>query len=447
MARKKFDQHAEVPRETLENLLTKSFQNRSEGVQEIISRQPGFVEKWALLFFMGVLLLMLGGTWFIRYPDIIQARGTLTANNAPKEIIPLQTGRLVKLYVKSGQEVQKGDMIGWLESTADTEEIIALSKQLNSSLVLLSEGKAESLSRLFKERYQQLGELQASYQTFSAALEQFNDYLVNGFYLRRKDLILRDIASIKEMNLSLQQQKELTQRDTEISRKSFEMNDLLLQQKVISPEEHRNAQSRYVNKQMSIPQLNTSILSNLSASRDKLKELEQLDHDVALQKITFEQALHTLKSNVDEWLHRYTLQAPLNGTVFFTGPLQVNQFVNQGKVLGYINPPNSTFYAEINLPQNNFGKVDTGMQVQLRFDAYPYQEAGFVKGKLDYISRVASDSGFLATVRLDSGLLTNLNRDIPYKGGLKLDAIVVTKNMRLLSRMYHNVVKSASVGK
>ena len=44
------------------------------------------------------------------------------------------------------------------------------------------------------------------------------------------------------------------------------------------------------------------------------------------------------------------------------------------------------------------------MQVQLGFDAYPYQEMGFVKGKLNHISKIATDSGFQAKVILENGL-------------------------------------------
>ena len=115
--------------------------------------------------------------------------------------------------------------------------------------------------------------------------------------------------------------------------------------------------------------------------------------------------------------------------------------------MGYIKPLDSKFYAEIYLPQNNLGKVDTGMQVQLRFEAYPYQEVGFVKGKLNYISTIATDSGFYATVHLSDGLNTNFKKHIQYKNGLRAQAIIITKNMRLLNRMYYSVVKATSVGK
>jgi multidrug resistance efflux pump len=424
-----------------------TFSEHGNEIEEIISKKPSFIVRWGTVFFFFLLIFLGFISWFIRYPDIIDTRGNLTANNAPKEIIALQSGRLIKLFVKNGNPVKKGDMIAWIESTANTDEVLDLSEKLDSSILLLTQGKSEDVSNLFKINYQNLGEIQAPYQTFTTALQQYNDYIVNAFYVRKKEMLLNDMNSLRQMNTSIEQQKGLTKQDEALSQKSFDMNETLFKEKIISADEYRNQQSKLVNKQMAIPQLNANILSNQNQQRDKLKELEQLEHDVSQQKIIFEQALQTLKSSVNDWVHKYIIQTPLDGTVFFALPLQQNKYVEQGKLLGYINPPDSKFYAEIYLPQNNLGKVDTGMQVQLRFDAYPYPETGFVKGRLDYISNISSDSGFYATVRLDNGLETNLKNNIQYKNGLKAQAIIITKNMRLLQRLYYSVVKATSPGK
>lgn len=420
---------------------------RSEATQEIIGHRPGFIERWALLLFLAVLLSMAGGTWFIRYPDIIETGGTLVAANGPKEILAWETGRLVRLLVRNGQPVHKGDMIGWIESTASTEDVLQLSALLDSSIRLIGSGHEDKVSGLLAGDIRNIGSLQPSYQTFIAALQQFDDYMVNGFYIKRKSLLLRDISSIGEMNRSLNEQKQLTEQDTDLSRQSFTMNEQLYKEKVISAEEFRTERSKLINKQMAIPQINSGILSNLNQQRDKVKELQQLEHDVAQQKAIFEEALQTLRSNVDEWLRQYIIRAPLDGMVFFTVPLQENQFIEEGKVLGYVSPPGSRYYARVYLPQNNLGKITTGLEVQLRFAAYPYQETGCLCGRLDYISSVASDSGFMATVRLDDGLRTNLHKVIQFKSGLRADALIITKNNNLLQRLYNNLVHSTSMGK
>ncbi|MEO6814922.1 MAG: HlyD family efflux transporter periplasmic adaptor subunit [Ginsengibacter sp.] len=424
-----------------------TFRQRSEAAQEIISHHPGFLEKWALLLISGILCLLFACTWFIRYPDIIETSGLLTADNAPKEIVPLVSGRLIKMFVKNGDKMKKDGTIGWVESTADTKEILGLSECIDSSLSLLQSDDTKNFPALFKKDYKNLGEIQTLYQSFTTAWQQYDDYVLNGFYNRKKEMLIKDFAALRAMNTTIKQQKTYTKQDKDSSEKSLRMNKILLNEKVISPEEYRVATSAYISKEMSIPQYNAGILSNENQQRDKLKELEQLDHDASQQKIIFEQALQTLKSSVDDWKQKYILKSPLAGTVFFSIPMQQNKFIQQGKLLGYINPDNSKFFMEINLPQNNFGKVDTGMKVQLRFDAYPYEEVGFVKGNLNFISKIATDSGFYATVNLDNGLTTNLGKHIQYKNGLKAEALVITKNRRLLQRIYYSIVKTTSVGK
>lgn len=422
------------------------FHLRSEAAQEIISHKPGFIEKWALILFTIILILLITGTWFIRYPDLVEADGRLTAENEPKEIIPLRSGRLVRLMVQNGAGVSKGDIIGWMESSADAGEVLHLSQVLDNAVSLIASGNDAEVPGLFSERYNQLGELQTAFQAFTTALQQYNDYFVNGFYRNKKGLLNKDMATLRQMQVSMEAQKGLMKQDEDSSRRTLEMNKILFEEKVISAEEFREAKSKHLNKQMALPQLRASILNNESQQRDKLKELEQLDHDADQQMITFKQALLVLKSNVDQWIQQYVLEAHSSGRVVFAVPMEANKFVEQGKVLGYINPRENSYYVELNLPQNNLGKVDTGMRVQLRFDAYPYQETGFVRGQLDYMSPIASDTGFLATVRLTRGLTTNLHNRIAYKNGLKVHALIITRDMRLLQRMYYSVVKSASPG-
>lgn len=426
--------------------LSNKINQRSELALELISDKPDFMEKWALLIFLGILLLMLASTWFIRYPDIIETRAVLTAQNAPKEIITRQEGRLVKLFVHNNQQVAKGEVIGWIESTASHREVIELSKQIENSIVLLNLNQQEKVSKIFNEHYVNLGEIQPAYQQFIVAWQVFNDYMVNGFYLKRKKLMIKDINSLDTSKFILQNQKNLTQQDVKLAEESYKMNKALFDQHVLTKEEFRTQTSKYVNKQISIPQLDNTLLDNEVQRRNKLKEIDQLNHDVAEQKIIFNETLQSLKSEVDEWIKKHIIQSPIEGKVVFIIPLQENQFLQSGKLLGYVTPAENLFFAETTLSQYNFGKLDTGLSVQLRFDGYPYQEWGGVEGELSYISSIPSDSGFLGNITLTHGLVTNNHRPIPYKNGLKSQAVIITKNMRLLERFYYNVVKFTSVG-
>jgi HlyD family secretion protein len=418
---------------------------RSEMAQEIISNKPDFAEKWTLYIFCGILVAIFISTIFIKYPDTIGAPALLTSENAPKEIIPRHEGRLTKLIFHNNDKVKAGDILGWIESTADHQEVISLSAQIDTVVHNSLSGKTISISNAFNSRFDKLGEIQQGYQQFMTAWQNFNDYTSEGFFAKKKLILENDIKGIMEAHLALQQQKKLITQDITLSAESFKMYESLENEKVLTKEEFRAQKSRLINKQVVLPQLESSILSNESQLRDKQKEIEQLDHDFSQQQTVFNQALLSLKSTVDDWKKKYVLESPVNGIVNFVIPLQENQYLQAGKLLGYVNPNNSHFYAEANLTQVNLGKISTGMKVQLRFDAYPYEEFGFLEGTLQYVSKVPSDDGFLATISLNHGLLTNNNRLIPYKNGLKAQALIITKNIRLSDRLYYMIVKSTSV--
>jgi HlyD family secretion protein len=50
------------------------------------------------------------------------------------------------------------------------------------------------------------------------------------------------------------------------------------------------------------------------------------------------------------------------------------------------------------------------------------------------------DSGFLAHIQLKNGLFTNQRKTLHYRNGLKAEAQIITKDMRLVQRFYNNVV-------
>lgn len=436
-----FDEKKLLNGETIYNKLSQ----RSEMAQEIISRKPKFMEKWALFIFMGILLLLLVCTWFIRYPDYVRARATLTAVNAPKEIIPRHDGRLVKLFIHNNGKVKKNEIFGWIESTADHQEVLDLSQKLETCIRLLNTGQGVKVSGLFNSHYSNLGEIQLQYQSFITALQLFNDYVVNGFYSRKKGMLQNDLQYLTSTNKTIQNQKELTEQDVKLAEETYNMNKKLFLENVLSKEEFRQEESKFLNKKMAIPQLEATLLSNETEKQDKLNEINQLDHDMVQQEVMFRQALLSLKSSVDDWKKKFVLESPIEGKISFIVRLQENQFLREGMLIGYISPEDARFYSEAYLPQGNFGKIDTGLKVQLRFDAYPYQESGFVEGSLDYISGIASDSGFLATIKLNKGLITNHHKSIAYRSGLKAEAIIITKEMRLLQRLWYSINKSASV--
>lgn len=414
---------------------------RSEMVQEIVSNKPGFLIRYGTVFFLFTIILLVAACWFIQYPDIVSANAKLTSINAPKEIVTKASGKLVKLFAKENEQANTGDILGYMESTASHEELIRLSKNIDTAAVLFNRNNLFDALSFLQNDYIDLGELQINYQSFSATLQNFKNYLSNGFYLRKRSMLVNDLSFLQKMHTNLLQQKGLNTEDLALQQKTFDANESLKNDKVISALDYRNETSKLINKKLTLPQISSAIISNEAQQNEKLKEIAELENVIAQQKSIFNQSLNTFKSQVDDWKQKHLLTAPISGKIAFATFLQENQQLQNNQIICFINPGNSQYYAEIYIPQTNFGKVKTGQDVLLKFPAYPFQEYGSVKGKIDFISNISTDSGYLAKVILPQGLNTNYNRQVQFRDGLLAQGEIITKDMRLLQRFYQNIIK------
>lgn len=414
----------------------------SNEVQEIISYRPIWILRNGITLFLIIVLCIIASTFFISYPDIVKAGAVLTSINAPKEVKTKTEGKLIKLDAVEGKYVNQYDVLGFMESSASHLEVISLSKTIDSLQILMSRGNVEIIPRYLLRQYQNLGETQQAYQSFTQAFILFKQYLQNGYYLKRKGMLEADVVYLQRLHENLLQQKEMQLEDVGLAKETFDANKSLKEDKVISPLDYRNEKSKYIGKELTIPQISSSIISNESSQHEKQKEILQLENDIAQQKGIFTEALNTVKALLDEWKNKYLLVAPIDGKVTFAGFVQENQQLKNNATVCFINSENTEYFVLVNIPQDNFGKIRQGQKVLLKLPSYPFQEFGAIIGKLDFISNIPTDSGYLAKVLLPDGLQTNYKRVIQYHEGLSAQAEIVTEDLKLSDRLL-NQLRSA----
>ena len=422
-------------------VLKNTFSTYGSEVDEIISHRPPWMVRWGTLLFFFFLLVIGIICWFIKYPDIVTAQATLTSINAPKPVITIINGKLIKINVQENDAVKQNQVLGYLESTANHQEVLRLAENIDSIQLLLDSNHPEQIERFCNLSENQLGELQLPYQTFSQAFLNFTSYLSDGFYLRKKSMLLKDKNNLEKLHVNLLSQKELEKQDLELSQQSFNANQTLRDKKVLAELDYNDEKSKFINKKMSLPQIDNAIIGNESDQNAKQKEIAELDNTIMQQKIIFQQALSALKSQVDEWKKQYLLTAPIAGKVTFASIVQENQQLQSNQTICYVNPENSHYFAQLVIPQANFGKVAVGEKVLLKFSSYPFQEYGSITGRIDFISHIATDSGYFAKVTLQNGLQTNYGKQVNYRDGLQGNAEIITQDLRLLERFYYDIMK------
>ncbi len=216
-----------IPTASLSTANSSNIKLLSTEVQEIISQKPSWIVRNGIVLFLAIIGMMLATTFFISYPDVVNANATFTSLNAPKEVKARAEGKLVKLSVTEGKLVSENDIIGFLESRASHEEVISLSNMINNLQNSIDKNELGILPRDFKN----LGEVQQAYQVFIQAHTTYKQYLTSGFYTQKKNILQEDLSYLQRLHGNLEEQKRMQQEDLGLASKTFDANKKLSDKK------------------------------------------------------------------------------------------------------------------------------------------------------------------------------------------------------------------------
>lgn len=398
----------------------------SEPVRDFLERIPSRLIRWGISLVFLIVLALLGLSYIIHYPEMVLAPLKLTSIDAPKPIIAHTDGKLIKLLVFDNQKVTKGEVLGYIESTADHQAVL----------------EVEKLGKSFGN----IGELQPDYQIFDQAQTQYFSFKKQGFYDKRKALLQKDLTDLQRLAENLEEQKVIQQEDFKIAENEYQVQKKLAEQKVIAPLELKREESKFISKKLPLKNLESSLINNSTAQTNKIKELMDLEKTISEQENLYQQAKNTFKSAIDAWKQRYILTASADGIISFSSLIQEKMQVAVSQELFNISSNNEQVLGTIQIPQENFGKVKEGQTVLIKFNSYPFQEFGVVKGEISMISLIPNpqQETYMAKIIFPNGLKTNYNTQITYRNGMKATAEIITEDMRLIERLLYNFRKRMS---
>jgi len=411
----------------------------SEEVQEIITAVPSWILRRGITLLFVILLAIVLASAFIRYPDVVKTSLKVNSLNAPKAVLVKQTGKIIALLAIEGSTVKQNEPLAFMESTANHSDVLKLQQELTRlSADLNSEGKMTGLSL----EHLNLGELQAAYQSFYQQYLQYISTQSGGYYLNRKQYLGNDLKEIEKLKRQIIDQQQVQEKEYANVTNEFEAYKKLHQKGVVSTSEYRQQENKYLSGKYPLQQSATALLNNNSSYAAKQKEIMELNHTIEEERSKFVQALSNMLTQTDSWINQYVLRAPVGGKVSYAGIVQENQTVNAGQELFMINPANTDFFGEVQIPQYNMGKIRTGQRTLVKMRSFPFEQYGLIRGNVDYISDVAfKDSVFIAKI----GFKQFENKDpmhrIVLKNGMQADAEIITVESSLLQRFLRNITK------
>ena len=142
---------------------------RSEAVQEVLSAPPSWMVRYGITVIFCVLLLILGASWIVKYPEFIPAQVQITTQFPPEKLEARTNGKLENIFVQNQQNVQKGQVLANIETSANYKDILVLKSILDSFQPNLQyfNFPIERLKNL------QLGEIQSAFIQFEKSYLQY----------------------------------------------------------------------------------------------------------------------------------------------------------------------------------------------------------------------------------------------------------------------------------
>jgi HlyD family secretion protein len=182
----------------------------SESIQDIIGTNPPFIVRWGNTFMFVICVVLISLCWIIRYPDTILSQITIKTNVNPKPVTAKFDGKLIKLLIKDGDIVKRGQYLGYLEGLANVDDITELENNLSKIDTLLIHNQWDVIKSIDFIKFNRFGEIQSPFETFYISLQTLQAYWNGNLNTGKKQLIQSEIKTISSLSSNLaEQEKEL----------------------------------------------------------------------------------------------------------------------------------------------------------------------------------------------------------------------------------------------
>lgn len=460
--------------------------NWSTSLQTILDQPPATLPQKLMLGGLVFCITFVAWATLGQIDEVGHAQGRLVPEGEVYKIHPLELGKIARISVQEGQLVQAGQVLVELDTELAKGEVERLEQLLNAQRIELTQ-KAGLIDRMHLEA-QTLDKIaQAEAQAQQAAIAQVNAkaaVLPEQLSQNQSARVASQDRLARLEPLVAQAQELIAQRQAEAAAQAARLERLkpLLAQGAISKElvfqaeqslrasqraitqthleEDTNTQEQVFQAQQSLRDRAFAIAQSQSELGQNLAEIDQLQAGLTQkqaegyrtqieteQKIQqLELELTQLKAEVADKQNLLTtakaqlkqkyLYAPVDGVLSSLNIRNIGEVVQPGQSIAEIAPQGAPLILLASLPNREAGFVKPNMPVQVKFDAYPYQDYGIVPGKVTKISPDAKPNEKLGAVyqvrvALDRNYVAADERTIPFKAGQTASAEIIIRRRRI----------------
>ena len=413
---------------------------RSEEVQEVLGWVPPWILRSGITVLFLIVIVLFVGSWFYKYPDVIEAPLIVTSYNPPVQVIARVNGKIAQLLVADKQTVQASDYLAVIENPANINDAGKLKIQLALWHEMIRSGRLQFTPDELNRKYE-LGDMQASYLGFIRSAVNYRLFTELNYFPQRISAIEEQISKQQQYYERLLKQYEVVQQQYVLAHRQYERDSTLHAKKMIPEAEHDVSVNSFLQSRHSLESSRIT-LDNAAIQTDQLRQsildlrLQELEKSGQLQA-EIKTGLDNLLNAFNTWEMAYVLKTPVDGTVDVSKYWNANQNITAGETVFTIIPEApDELVGRAQLPIAGSGKVKTGQAVNVRFLNFPDTEYGIVRGVVSNISVVPSGDSYTLEIRFPNRLMTTYGTELPFCREMHATAEIITEDLRLLERLF-----------
>ena len=409
---------------------------RSEQVHEFMSDNPSWIIRQGVSYMSLILLVLLGISFIVKFPDKITASIVVTTRIPPATIIAQASGKL-RLLVRDHQIVAAGKVLAVIDNATRWQDLQQVQDYLSSFQMDIDQPLAP-----LPPASVALGELQPYFTDFMLRYRAHRTFMELDPMAYELRFTRAQIQEREKLLRSQQLRQHLLSKELAIVQLDYARNQTLYRQKVVpisvlEGKERELLQAQGVLQGAQLAMEETSIqITNLRKESSNYRL--QYEEKRQGQAQSVQEAYKELLGQIAAWEQRYLLRAPQNGKVAFFKYWSTNQYVKNGEdVLTIVPNGKQEVIGKLVMPAVNSAKVRLGQRVIIRLNDYQYSEFGMLTGNITNISAVPKGQRYAIEVSLPQRLTSSYHRDLQFRPEMQGTADIVTEDLRLIERIYY----------
>ena len=418
--------------------------NDREQIQYLLGNPPSWMMRYGISVMAGVFLMLLALSYFVHYPDIIEAKVVLTTANPPIRVMAKSGGRVAELLVTDKQPVEKGQVLAVIENTARWRDVLRLETWLddntNGQISLLPSGL-------------RLGELQSTYSAFSQHWKDLDYFARHNGVAERVGYLQQQITGLESIGANLQKQMGTMREEFALATKTYQRQQQLHRDKIIADKEFEVSEAQYLSQKRQLESAEAAAFQNqmqIKQLQGQINDLQQGKSDNQNEKeLALNEDIQRLHSAIAEWKQTFLVMAPIGGQASLSKIWSEQQSVNAGEEVLAIVPSTASAENAVNIigkatiPALNSGKIAPGQRAIVRLDGYPAQQYGIMETTVTNISLLpqkdAKDETYLLDLYFPGLLTTSYGKVIPFRQEMTGQVRIITEDRRVIDRLFGNL--------